>query len=176
MWIQTRDVDGGSSINNAAIWAYTVSAWCSSLDFKTHISFCGVGELQIRSDNICKGPWETHRETVQWLKMNLEKGIHSYIYISSTRNQSRVEERHIRYIPCYNIDKIGCILIILLGKLYSHQTGHVYIFPSYICIWRLMVSPAQIDHPRLPISTAISRPKPIIPESLSPSHQTPPWK
>lgn len=62
-FLQTRDVDGGSSINHATIWADTVSAWCGCLDFKTHISFCGVGELQVSSDDVCKGPWETHRET-----------------------------------------------------------------------------------------------------------------
>lgn len=61
------------------------------------------------------------------------KRIFIHIFIWITRNLSRVkEERHMGYIPCYNIDKTVCILIILnngeLGISYSHQTGHVYIF------------------------------------------------
>lgn len=88
-FLQTRDVDGGSRINNATIWAYTVSAWRRGLDFKTDFSFCGVGELQISSDNICKGPWESHRETVWWLRVNLDKNIPPYIQISPAGILSR---------------------------------------------------------------------------------------
>lgn len=55
--LQTRNIDGGSSVNDATVWAHTVSARCGCLDFETHISICGVGQLQSGSDDICKRAW-----------------------------------------------------------------------------------------------------------------------
>lgn len=53
----TRNIDGGSSVDDAAVWADTVTARRGSLDFETHISICRVGELQIGRDNIGEWSW-----------------------------------------------------------------------------------------------------------------------
>lgn len=63
-FLRTRDIDGGSSINDATVWAHTVSARCSCLDFETHISVCGVGELQSGSDDICKRAWGRDKQLI----------------------------------------------------------------------------------------------------------------
>lgn len=75
--LQTRNINRGSSVNDATVWAHTVSARCSCLDFETHISICGVGELQSGSDDICKWAWGEHtHKKVKWLH-----GVYIYIYI-----------------------------------------------------------------------------------------------
>lgn len=63
----TRNIYGGSSINDATVWANTVSARCGRLDFETHISICGVGQFQSSGDNICKRAWGRQRNK-QWLE------------------------------------------------------------------------------------------------------------
>lgn len=61
--LQTGNINRGSRVNDATVRAHTVSARCSCFDFETHISFCGVGELQSGSDNICKRAWGGHTKT-----------------------------------------------------------------------------------------------------------------
>lgn len=60
--LQTRNINGGSRVNDATVRAHTVSARRGRLDFETHISICGIGELQSGSDDICKWAWEGDTE------------------------------------------------------------------------------------------------------------------
>lgn len=56
---RTRDSDGGSSIDDATVWSYTVPARRGRLHFETHSSVRGVLQLKVSGDNFCKRTWQT---------------------------------------------------------------------------------------------------------------------
>lgn len=135
--LRTGNIDGVLRVNDATVGAHTVSARRSCLDFETHISLCGVGELQSSRDNICKRAWggERDRTVTQWCWWNYELGCLFGICVHGSVSWVRIKpEWLIKYIHMSCLSARVSVRVVFVRDLHIKHSNCGMSSKSIYCI------------------------------------------